>query len=103
MKRGAKRGSTTRRRWIAVLTAMSVLSARCGTPAADPEPATSQVEDASGDTGDAEVAEGKTAVGLWTHSAGNPAEMEAIEEWLQAYNATLEDHPLVVEAFPQGA
>jgi multiple sugar transport system substrate-binding protein len=49
------------------------------------------------------VAPGKTAVTLWTHSAGNPAEMEKITAWIEEFNASQEQYQVVFEAFPQGA
>jgi len=42
-------------------------------------------------------------VGLWTHSAGNPAEMENINKWIEEFNASQTDWKLEVQAFPQGA
>jgi multiple sugar transport system substrate-binding protein len=45
----------------------------------------------------------QTEIGLWTHSAGNPAEMEAITGWLEEFNAANPDYKIVVQAFPQGA
>lgn len=39
---------------------------------------------------------------LWTHSAGNPNEMTAIEGWIEEFNST-HDVQVALEAFPQGA
>lgn len=45
----------------------------------------------------------QTEIGLWTHSAGNPAEMEAITGWIEDFNKENPDYKIVVQAFPQGA
>jgi len=44
-----------------------------------------------------------TTVGLWTHSAGNPAEMEYITKWIEEFNASQSDWKIEAQAFPQGA
>ncbi len=49
------------------------------------------------------VAAAQTEVSLWTHSAGNPAEMTAIRGWIEEFNAENSDYKVVLEAFPQGA
>ncbi|MEZ4632947.1 MAG: extracellular solute-binding protein [Deinococcales bacterium] len=49
------------------------------------------------------LASAQTEIGLWTHSAGNPAEMEAINDWIAEFNAENTDYKVVVQAFPQGA
>ncbi len=46
--------------------------------------------------------EGGGELTLWTHSAGNPNEMAAIEGWIEEFNAD-HDFQVVQEAFPQGA
>ena len=46
-------------------------------------------------------AEGKTTLGLWTHSAGNPNELAVIEEWVAAFNAQSDQYEVVIESFPQ--
>ncbi|MET3767434.1 multiple sugar transport system substrate-binding protein [Marisediminicola sp. UYEF4] len=40
---------------------------------------------------------------LWTHNAGNPAELEAIEAIVADYNASQADTKIEVQAFPQGS
>ena len=45
---------------------------------------------------------GRRTLTLWTHSAGNPNEMAAIEGWIEEFNST-HDVQVVQEAFPQGA
>ena len=45
----------------------------------------------------------QTDVSLWTHSAGNDAEMTAITGWIKEFNAQNPDYKIVLEAFPQGA
>lgn len=46
-------------------------------------------------------AEGKTTLGLWTHSAGNPNELAVIEEWVAAFNAQSDQYEVVIGSFPQ--
>jgi multiple sugar transport system substrate-binding protein len=38
---------------------------------------------------------------LWTHNAGNPAELEAIEKIVADYNASQDENTVKVQAFPQ--
>jgi multiple sugar transport system substrate-binding protein len=38
---------------------------------------------------------------LWTHNAGNPAELEVIEHIVADYNASQSDYEVKIEAFPQ--
>jgi multiple sugar transport system substrate-binding protein len=45
----------------------------------------------------------QTEIGLWTHSAGNPAEMEAITGWIDEFNAANPDYKIVIQSFPQKA
>ncbi|MCL4369044.1 MAG: extracellular solute-binding protein, partial [Actinobacteria bacterium] len=42
-------------------------------------------------------------VTLWTHSAGNPAEMENILRWVGEFNASQDQYEIKEQAFPQGA
>jgi multiple sugar transport system substrate-binding protein len=51
----------------------------------------------------ADVPEGRTPVTMWTHSAGNAAELEIIDGSVSEYHATQDDYWIVVESFPQGA
>lgn len=46
---------------------------------------------------------GPTELTMWTHSAGNPAELEVYEMIISDFNASQEDYEVVVESFPQGA
>lgn len=46
---------------------------------------------------------GATTVTMWTHSAGNPAELEVYERIISDFNASQDEYEVVQEAFPQGA
>jgi multiple sugar transport system substrate-binding protein len=48
-------------------------------------------------------ADGREQLTMWTHSAGNPAELEVYEQIIADFNASQEDYEVVTEAFPQGA
>lgn len=49
------------------------------------------------------TADGRTEITMWTHSAGNPAEMEIYERIISDFNASQEDYEVVQESFPQAA
>lgn len=53
--------------------------------------------------GDAAGDGGATTVTMWTHSAGNPAELEVYERIISDFNASQDEYEVVQEAFPQGA
>lgn len=55
-------------------------------------------EDPNGDGGD-----GPAQVTLWTHSAGNPAELEVYNQIIADFNGSQDDYEIVSESFPQGA
>ena len=40
---------------------------------------------------------------MWTHSAGNPAELEVYEQIISDFNASQDEYEVVEESFPQGA
>jgi len=40
---------------------------------------------------------------MWTHSAGNPAELEVYNQIISDFNASQDQYEVVQEAFPQGA
>ena len=63
---------------------------------------TSYVADAGGRPTGRPASGGGDTLTLWTHSAGNPAEMTAIEGWIEDFNSS-HDVQVVQEAFPQGA
>ena len=46
---------------------------------------------------------GTTQVTLWTHSAGNPAELEVYEQIIGDFNDSQDDFEVVQESFPQAA
>lgn len=83
--------------WLATFLAVSLATTACSSsPAAEDAPAEPGT-DASAATGAA------TKVSMWTHSAGNPAEMEKIEKWIAAFNEANPEYEIALEAFPQGA
>ncbi len=47
--------------------------------------------------------DGPERLTMWTHSAGNPAELEVYEQIIADFNASQDDYEVVTEAFPQGA
>lgn len=74
--------------------------------AAAEEPA---AEDAAAEEAPTEVpptptlAPGRTALGLWTHSAGNEGEMSVIQQMVDDFNAGQETWQVNIEAFPQAS
>lgn len=52
-------------------------------------------DDATGD--------GPTKVTMWTHSAGNPAELAVYQQIISDFNASQDDYEVAEESFPQGA
>src|SRR4029079_8582127 len=53
--------------------------------------------------GDATTEDGRTKLTMWTHSAGNPAELEVYEQIIDDFNASQDEYEVVHESFPQGA
>jgi multiple sugar transport system substrate-binding protein len=47
--------------------------------------------------------DGRTELTMWTHSAGNPAELEVYEQIISDFNASQDEYEVVHESFPQGA
>lgn len=47
--------------------------------------------------------DGRTQLTMWTHSAGNPAELEVYEQIISDFNASQDEYEVVHESFPQGA
>ncbi len=52
---------------------------------------------------EATTEDGKTVLTMWTHSAGNPAELAVYEQIIDDFNASQDEYKVVNEAFPQGA
>ncbi|HMQ30659.1 MAG TPA: extracellular solute-binding protein [Chloroflexaceae bacterium] len=102
------------RRLFALLTLAAVLVA-CGAPAAssptapavEPTPAAEAPAAAEEPTVEqptvAPVSGNRTTLGLWTHSAGNAGEMEAITQMVNDFNAGQEQYAIQIEAFPQAS
>jgi multiple sugar transport system substrate-binding protein len=53
--------------------------------------------------GDGGGSEGRTTLTMWTHSAGNAAEIEVIERIISDFEAAQDTYAIDVEYFPQGA
>lgn len=47
--------------------------------------------------------DGRTQLTMWTHSAGNPAELEVYEGIISDFNESQDEYEVVHESFPQGA
>ena len=45
----------------------------------------------------------KTSINMWTHSAGNPDELAAIEGWIADFNAQSDQYEVTLESFPQAS
>lgn len=103
------------RRLFALLALIAVLAA-CGAPAASSptapaEPTAAPAAEAPAATEAptavlptvAPVSGDRTTLGLWTHSAGNEGEMEAITKMVNDFNAGQEQYAVQIEAFPQAS
>lgn len=53
--------------------------------------------------GGAPAGNGRKVIKLWTHSAGNPAELATIEQIIKDFNSSQTRYTVAHEAFPQGA
>ncbi|WP_110590312.1 sugar ABC transporter substrate-binding protein [Microbacterium suaedae] len=49
------------------------------------------------------AADGSTELTLWTHSAGNEAELAVYQQIIDDFNASQDDYTVVEESFPQGS
>ncbi len=96
---------------ISLLLIAAILLAACGgaaeptpAPAAPAEAPAAAVEPtAASEAPAASSAGGKTALGLWTHSAGNEGEMKVIQQMVDDFNAMQDQYAIKIEAFPQGS
>jgi len=52
---------------------------------------------------DDQGAEGTSTLTMWTHSAGNPAELEVYEQIIRDFNESQDQYVVEMESFPQGA
>ena len=57
----------------------------------------------AGQSGSGDGAGGTTELTMWTHSAGNEAELEVYEQIISDFNGSQDDYEVVMESFPQGA
>jgi multiple sugar transport system substrate-binding protein len=48
-------------------------------------------------------AQQKTKISLWSHSAGNPTEIGAVQKMVDAFNAKQGKYEVTIEAFPQAS
>ncbi len=53
--------------------------------------------------GDSTTADGRTQLTMWTHSAGNEAELAVYKQIISDFNASQDKYEVVEESFPQGA
>ncbi|KQY24797.1 sugar-binding protein [Cellulomonas sp. Root485] len=53
--------------------------------------------------GDGGSGDGPQELTMWTHSAGNPAELEVYSKIIDEFNASQDKYTVVEESFPQGA
>src|SRR5512134_3438667 len=63
-------------------------------PTVTEEPASTEAPAQTGD---------KINIGLWTHSAGNPNELEVIQQWVDDFNAQSDKYVITIESFPQAS
>lgn len=109
----AKQG--TRWRLIMLAIGFSLVATACGSDSGtDPGTSDPGVTTTAGDTtattagnvaqssDESEVPEGRTVLNLATHSGGNPAELEAIQGFINDYNDSQDEFWILYEAFPQG-
>jgi multiple sugar transport system substrate-binding protein len=55
------------------------------------------------DDGGGDGAGGTTELTMWTHSAGDEAELEVYEQIISDFNGSQDQYEVVMESFPQGA
>ena len=53
--------------------------------------------------GESTTEDGRTKLTMWTHSAGNPAELAVYQQIISDFNASQDTYEVVEESFPQGA
>lgn len=100
---------------LAALVITTLLVTACGgggsattqAPAATEAPAETQAPAATEAPGatqaPAQPSGDKINIGLWTHSAGNPDELEVIQTWVDNYNAQSDKYQITIETFPQAS
>lgn len=57
----------------------------------------------AGQGGGSGSGDGPVQLTMWTHSAGNPAELEVYQQIIEDFNASQDEYEVVEESFPQGA
>jgi multiple sugar transport system substrate-binding protein len=58
---------------------------------------------ACGGTNTTTTSGGKTKISLWTHSAGNPAEMNTLKTEVASFNASQTQYEVDIQSFPQAS
>jgi multiple sugar transport system substrate-binding protein len=94
---------------FAFLIILAMILSACSPAATTQAPAAQQTEAAVQQTEPgAELPEappdtggGANTIGLWTHSAGNPNELEVIQQYVDDFNAQSDQYDVVIESFPQ--
>jgi multiple sugar transport system substrate-binding protein len=77
---------------LAIAAASATVLAACGQAG--------QTDGGEGGGGDGG---GPTELTMWTHSAGNQAELDIYEQIISDYNESQDQYEVVMESFPQGA
>ncbi|WP_341359973.1 extracellular solute-binding protein [Georgenia sp. M64] len=76
---------------VATTAALGIVLTACGRAG--------ESDGGGGGGGDGET----TELTMWTHSAGNPAELEVYEKIVADFNDSQDEYEVVMESFPQGA
>src|SRR5438067_515989 len=58
---------------------------------------------ACGGSSTATTSGGKSIISLWTHSAGNPAEINTLKTEVAAFNASQSQYQIQIQSFPQAS
>src|SRR5437868_14818378 len=58
---------------------------------------------ACGGSSTATTSGGKSIISLWTHSAGNPAEMSTLQTEVAAFNGSQSQYKVQIQSFPQAS
>ena len=87
---------------FAILIALVLVLSACASSATQ-APAEPTAAAAAPTSPPAQSSGGKISFGLWTHSAGNPAELSVIQAWVDNYNASNDQYEVTIESFPQAS
>lgn len=93
--------------FASLLLATAVVLTACGAAApaqtGSAAPAATAADTATAAPPASAPASGKTALGLWTHSAGNEGEMAVIQQMVDSFNSSQDKYEVAIEAFPQAS